>query len=422
MKKLFYSPKHKNIVLGIMFSNAGTIAYTTALSLYILEVTQSVMALSVSLLLNTLPIILASLISGIVADRFNKLKIIVRMDTLRIFLGTIVLIAILSMHNPQSTVSLIYLQIVVFAILETFQTSSYQAILPDVLSNDELLTMNSTISGFGEFISLISPVIGTFIYTIFGIFGIFLFLILSILISIYYEIKIDYIYKREDSIKDSKILPIIKEEIRDTRNLLKYDVRVTSLYFNGFATHLFLTPFIGIGLPYIVKTILNGSDLQFGMLSTLTAVGGLMAVLIVKMLHSQNVSQSILVGILGMILGSLGFAFLMFPEFIIYLKHHTILATVILGFILIIIYTAFGYYGIYFSTFLQQTISSKTIGKGMSMIMLFNSSGRLIGYILFGYLFNTNLWLPVVFLMVGMFSKILIHIPFLCYDKNKEIK
>ena len=170
MKKLFYSPKHKNIVLGIMFSNAGTIAYTTALSLYILDVTQSVMALSVSLLLNTLPIILASLISGIVADRFNKLKIIVRMDTLRIFLGTIVLIAILSMHNPQSTISLIYLQIVVFAILETFQTSSYQAILPDVLSNDELLTMNSTISGFGEFISLISPVIGTFIYTIFGIF------------------------------------------------------------------------------------------------------------------------------------------------------------------------------------------------------------------------------------------------------------
>ncbi|WP_303975505.1 MFS transporter, partial [Streptococcus merionis] len=132
MQKLFYSPKHKNIVLGIMFSNMGTIAYTTALSLYILKVTGSVIALSFSLLLNTLPIILTSLISGIVADRFNKLKIIVRMDTLRIFLGLILFLAMFSVHDTKNTISLIYLQIVIFAILETFQTSSYQAILPDV--------------------------------------------------------------------------------------------------------------------------------------------------------------------------------------------------------------------------------------------------------------------------------------------------
>ncbi|WP_303973028.1 hypothetical protein, partial [Streptococcus merionis] len=205
-----------------------------------------------------------------------------------------------------------------------------------------------------------------------------------------------------------------------TKNLLKYDIRVTSLYFNGFTTHLFLTPFIGIGLPYIVKTIINGSDLQFGLLSTLTAVGGLLAVFLVKTLKSKNVSQSILLGILGMILGSMGFIFLIFPDVIVYLNQHTMLAIMILGLILLVIYTAFGYYGIYFSTFLQQTISSKTIGKGMSMIMLFNSSGRLIGYILFGYLFSRNLWLPVVLLLVGMLSKIFIHIPFLLHDKNEE--
>lgn len=418
MQKIFYSPKHKNIVLGIMFSNMGTIAYTTALSLYILKVTQSVMALSVSLLLNTLPVIMMSLISGTVADRFNKLKIIVRMDILRIFLGLILLLALFFVRDVQTTIILIYLQIIMFSILETFQTSSYQAILPDVLSHQEFLNINSTISGFGEFVNLISPVIGTLIYFFFGIFGILLFMILTILMSVYYEIKINYTYKKTSHDKIQKILPIIEEEISAAKNLLKYDVRVTSLYFNGFTTHLFLTPFIGTGLPYIVKTIITGSDLQFGLLSALTAVGGLVAVFLVKYFNSTNVSLSIFQGIMGMILGSMGFTFLLFPDFIVYLNQHTMLTMLILGLILLVIYTAFGYYGIYFSTFLQHTISSKTIGKGMSMIMLFNSSGRLIGYILFGYLFSRNLWLPILLLLVGMLSKILIHLPFLMHDKK----
>lgn len=84
-----------------------------------------------------------------------------------------------------------------------------------------------------------------------------------------------------------------------------------------------------------------------------------------------------------------------------------------------VIYLCFGYYGVYFSSFLQQNISASNMSKGMSTVMMLNSLGRMLGFSLFGFLFSYSINMAVFVLIGGMILKVIIHIPFLVIEKAK---
>ena len=75
----------KNLILyglGRAVSSFGSIIYSFAIGLYVLNTTGSGMKFAVTLLVAFLPSLILTPFAGVLADKFDKKKIVVRMDLL----------------------------------------------------------------------------------------------------------------------------------------------------------------------------------------------------------------------------------------------------------------------------------------------------------------------------------------------------
>jgi len=68
--------------LGKFVSIFGTSIYTFAIGLYVLKVTGSGLSFATTLFFGLVPIILFNSIAGVMADRFDKKKVVIFMDLL----------------------------------------------------------------------------------------------------------------------------------------------------------------------------------------------------------------------------------------------------------------------------------------------------------------------------------------------------
>ena len=78
-------------------------------------------------------------------------------------------------------------------------------------------------------------------------------------------------------------------------------------------------------------------------------------------------------------------------------------------------------YGVYFVSFMHENVRSDMLGKGQSLVMVFNALGRILGFILFGMLFDQSLAAAVITFVVGMSLKIVVHMPFMAADRKLQL-
>lgn len=419
---VFKEKINRQIIVGALTSRVGTLAFTAALSLYVLQLTGSPSALGLTLLMGTLPYFILGIVTGIVCDRFDKKKIIVICDSARVIIGALFFLSLFFVELEYQ-INIIYAVVILFAIFESFLSTSFSSILPELVEKEKLVDVNTSLGGLGEVARLIGPILGTVLYSFFGIYIVAVFIVLCFAISILYEIGIPYKMKKKES-KSKGLKNIVKTELFGFRDLFTVDMRITSLFVNGFTTHLFLLPFVLIGTPYLINSVLGGHPTEYGVVEMFASVGGLVSVLFVPYLKKLGVAKNLLVGMIGMIIGALLFSFLLSDNTLSILANHSLLRVGFFASCMFLIYLCFGYYGVYFSSFLQQNISTSNMSKGMSTVMMFNSLGRMLGFSLFGYLFNSSINLAVLALIGGMILKVIIHIPFLIIDKAKmqEVK
>ncbi|EDZ51628.1 hypothetical protein ABE55_09065 [Bacillus thuringiensis] len=414
---VFREKINRQIIVGALTSRIGTLSFTAALSLYVLQITGNPGDLGLTLLMGTLPFFALGLLTGVICDRFDKKKIVVVCDIARIIIGALFLLSLFFVEQ-EDQISIIYVVVILFSVFEAFLQTSFSSILPEIIDKEKLVDVNSSLSGLGEVARLIGPVLGTVLYSFLGIYTVVGFIIVCFFISVVFEIGIPYKMKKRDS-EGEGLGSIVKQELKGFRDLFTVDIRITSLFVNGFTTHLFLLPFILIGTPFLINTVLGGHPTEYGMVEMFASIGGLVSVLFIPYFKKLGVAKNLLVGMVGMIIGSLLYVFLLSGNFLLILENHFLLRITFFSACMFVIYLCFGYYGVYFSSFLQQNISSSNMSKGMSAVMMFNSLGRMIGFSLFGYLFNNSIEIAVLALIGGMLLKVIIHIPFLIVDKAK---
>ena len=75
--------------LGSLVSNLGSTIYSFAIGLYVLNITGSGMQFAMTLIVSLIPAIILTPFAGVLADKFDKKKIVVRMDLLNgvLFIG-----------------------------------------------------------------------------------------------------------------------------------------------------------------------------------------------------------------------------------------------------------------------------------------------------------------------------------------------
>lgn len=165
---------------GQLISGFGDAVYTLAIGFYVLQATGSTSLMGLLMASSLLPRVLASTVSGAVADRYPRAKILILMDVLR---GTAVIIVGLLALAGRIEIWFLFAAGAAIGFGTAFFNPAVQSIIPDIVRSEDNLRANS-IFQIAQGSSLVAGnALGGILFRLFGPAALFLFNGISYLYS-----------------------------------------------------------------------------------------------------------------------------------------------------------------------------------------------------------------------------------------------
>lgn len=127
--------------------------------------TSSGMVMTISVLCSCLPQMIVSLFGGVWADRYNR-KVLIVCSDLFIAIATLILAGFL--FSGYESLWMIYFVLCIRSAGQGVQTPAVQAILPQIVPQDQLTRFNGINSTINSMITLVSPAVGGLILSMMG--------------------------------------------------------------------------------------------------------------------------------------------------------------------------------------------------------------------------------------------------------------
>lgn len=257
------------VVAGQIVSLFGNAILRFSLPLFLLRETGSSALFGAVTACSLLPMIILSLLGGVLADRVNKRNIMVFLDfsTAGIIAGFYFLVG----KVPTILLFIVTLMLL-YGISGTYQPA-VQASIPALVTKDCILTASAIVNQIGSLASLVGPVIGGWLY---GLWGIELILKISVVcfaISAVMELFITIPFIKRPQEKTA--LQIVKHDLKDSTRFLRFEKPVflkVCLVIAGL--NLVLSSMVTIGVPVMIVEYMGLSDQMLGISQGLLAAGG----------------------------------------------------------------------------------------------------------------------------------------------------
>ena len=266
-------PKHKNVFrnrnytlvfLGALVSNIASLFYSFAVSFYILKITEN-NALIQGLYLATggITFCIVTLFGGVVADRFNKAKIMYICDFLKgaIILGFTFFLMFVIKSNAWKIAGL-FIVTVLGNIIAGLFTPASAALLPQIVEEDQFQQAESYFSILSSFQSIFGVILAGILYTLVPINILFLIVggcyILSAISEMFIKYNSNY-EKREEKLTVKAVFGDIKDGFKYLASIKALLAMMICILFVNF----FFSPIFDNFAPYFIATDVAGSNYLF---------------------------------------------------------------------------------------------------------------------------------------------------------------
>lgn len=377
MAQKLFTKNFTLLVLGQASSLFGNMILRFALSMYVLEVTGSATIFAGILAISTIPSILLSPLGGILADRANRRNIMVALDALT---GVSVLSATLT-FNLGNDMAVISVLLVALSILGAFETPTVQACVPQMQTGDNIIKGNAVVNQIAAVSTLIAPILGSVLYTAFGLKPVMVTSIVCFFLTATFECFIKLEYIRYDNRRGMG--EIIKNDFSlSMKFMCKEQPSILKMLLLAAGTRFFVIGTAMVGLPYIVRNILELSATHYGAaesaLAIATILGSFAAGLLITKLKIRRLS--FVLAAFGVFLLPAGIAFLL-P-----------LSAVAVYIVNVIAFCGINAATTIFSIFAVSVIQQKTpvhlTGKIMAYTAAITMCVQPLGQIAYGFLFD----------------------------------
>lgn len=384
------------VVVGQIVSLFGNAILRFSLPLYLLRETGSSTLFGIVTACSFLPMIMLSLLGGVLADRVNKRNIMVCLDFLTA--GVITVFSWLLGIVPIIPLFITVLMLL-YGISGTYQPA-VQASIPALVPKEKILSANAIVNQIGALANFIGPIIGGMLYGAFGIVIILKVSVLCFVLSAVMEIFIKIPFQKQP-IQD-KVLQIAAGDLRDSIRFLRIEKPLfVQICIVIAGLNLFLSPMLTIGIPVIVVDKLHLTDgllgLTQGMLAVGGILGGLLTVLLDKKLTPQTAYVPLFLCTACSCLMGFGMAIGQSPM----IKYIILSVT---GLSVTIFTTMFS---IQMLAVVQAETPQHLIGKVVACIMTFIMCVQPIGQLLYGFLFECLPSQPVIIIGASMISLVI---------------
>lgn len=330
--------RNKNFFLlwqGQLVSVLGDALYTIALNFFVLEITGSTAIMGTVMALVTIPRIICGPLAGVIVDRYDRKKLIILGDVIR---GLSVLFIAFSSQNGTLKIWMIMTAAIISGICSSFFNPAIESVLPDIVSDDNLIQANSIYQIATTGADILGQSIGGILYTVIGAAAMFLMNGLSYLFSAITE---NFIHVPKIEHKNSNIT--FKEDFQDGIHFIfQYKGLVRSIIMAFFINFLFGMIRVLI-IPWFTESAHLGI-IKYGILNAAQSIGLIVGMLILSVVTIQSqykyqlYTASLLIFIISIGTGAF------FNQYI---------------FILLFFFIAFGFQFV-FNTILNSTILLKT--------------------------------------------------------------
>jgi len=298
-KNVFKNKNFSLVFLGTLVSNIAALFYSFAVSFYILKITDNnALIQGLYLAVGGLTFCIVTLFGGVVADRFNKAKIMYICDYLKggIIIGfTFLLMYVIK--SPEWEIASLFIVTVLLNAIAGLFTPASSALLPQIVEEEQFQQAQSYFSILNSFQSIIGVVLAGILYTLIPINVLFFIVGGCYILSAISEMFIKYVSKFEK--RDEKLT--VKAVFGDIKDGFKYLASIKALLVMLICIlfiNFFFTPIFDNFPPYFIATDVTGSDYFFhetiapemwsSFFSMAVAVGSLITGIVLSMLKQKE--------------------------------------------------------------------------------------------------------------------------------------
>lgn len=258
------------VVIGQIISLFGNAILRFALPLYLLRETGSSTLFGVVSACSFAPMVVLSMVGGVLADRVNKRNIMVGLD---FFTAAIILLFYFLLGNIPTVPLFIVVLMLLYGISGTYQPV-VQASVPLLVSKEKLMAGNAVINQVNTLSGLLGPVIGGVMFTLWGISPILFLSAGCFVFSAIMEIFIDIPYEKRT--RSVGIFEVIGMDLKDSYQFVKIEKPIFfSVVFLVSLFNLVLSAVMIVGTPILITQVLGMSDTMYGFTQGALAFGGL---------------------------------------------------------------------------------------------------------------------------------------------------
>lgn len=381
-KKILHNKNFLLLTTGSFISSIGDYLYNIGITIYLYNATKSIGSIALMWLSRGALRIPVQYLSGIIADKCNKKRVIVLTNLIS------APIALLFIFVSSKKLWLVYLLAFLLQSLNDMDMCSENAILPKLVSKDHLSYCNSIFS-FLESISIfLSPAIGGLIYKFIGTDFLFIINSLTFLISGVTFLFIRYNHENEKIYSEKS--GIFKSGLEGYKILCNYSI-VKGMFLISCLYGL-MGRFYEIFKVAVSDTLLNMNAEGIIYFDYALAIGGLLTPLFIKLFHKHKdfniyISTSLCIS----------FAYIVFGFSKNYIL--TLLILVILG-------LTWSIQGVYSKTIIQKNIPTEYLGRVFSFYKILLTFFAIIGILISTPMYN-NIGIGMSFLVLCSLSILL---------------
>lgn len=270
----FKSVPFKALWIGQSFSRLGDCIMNVMLPLIVYSISGSALTMGVVMTLVMIPQIVLTPITGILADRISKKKLMIIPDIVRLI--TLSIFSIFSISNNMN-ISIIYIYAIISGTMTAIFQPAYSATRAEVFTDEIRNSANSLTQISEQFARLVGPSLGALIISFTSIsigFGIDAATFLISVVSLFF-LKINKpVQKPVDN--NHRIL-FLKNELTGVLNEIKKQTWLWVTILVSAFINIVMASIILILLPWIIKINYKMPSYTYGILITASGAGSLIS-------------------------------------------------------------------------------------------------------------------------------------------------
>ncbi|WP_434565431.1 MFS transporter [Thermoanaerobacterium thermosaccharolyticum] len=405
------------LITGKFVSLIGSEMQNFALSLYVLKITGSATKFASVLAITLVPQIVFGNIAGVIADWFDKKRLLMMLDLLSA--AIVAIYAVIFKINGVLTLTQIYILSVLLSTISSMFNPTITAVIPSIAEDYELADANGINTMFMNIANLISPVIAGILLEVFNIFIILTINAISFLLSFMCESMLE-IQKTNDKPEKINLNSFLNDFLTGI-DFIKSKRLILNILIIGIIINFTSNPILSVGLTYISKQILKITDYQYGILQSTFAISMIASPFISSIITKKYKLGKIL--FLDIFSVSILYFLLSFTISPIYLQGFSYILKPYISLMIIIFFvgliTSIG--NIALTTMLQIEIPLKLMGRVIATISTCLMAVTPLGQMIFGILFDKiPSWINIIICASINFVVILFFKNYLLYGEQEH--